>query len=469
MRVRNSVYDRWALGMRRARYFRPGERVGAAVSGGPDSVLMLDFLERLSRDVGFTLAVVHFNHRLRGPESDEDEGFVRNRARSLHLPFLRGDARVAEEARRQRRNLEATARDFRYRFFFGLVRQGRLDKIATAHTLDDQAETVLLHLLRGTGTKGLGGIHPSLEGKIIRPFLTLTREEIERTARERNLPFRVDSTNLETRFRRNKVRLGLLPLLEKEYNPEVKKLLSGLSAQARDDEAHLEQQAREHAAAWRVREGGAERIPRRVLGGLPPALERRVLRQMVQAVMGSLHGVTHQHMEALGEFALKAQSGKKLLLPHGVVARTEFEWLALCREPGESPAGGFAYPVVPPGSVSVAEIGRSFTFKVVDSQESPRDYSREEWPELDPLNLPARLVFRSWREGDRYCPAGHRKSVRVKELFRRRKVPAGERALWPLLDSERGIVCGRGLPVAQWAVAGEGEGKVLLIQEAALA
>ncbi|MCL5005909.1 MAG: tRNA lysidine(34) synthetase TilS [Acidobacteria bacterium] len=468
MRVRSNVYDRWSLEMRRGHFFRPGERIGVAVSGGPDSVLLLDFLDRLSRDTGFTLAVIHFNHHLRGTESEEDEEFVRNRARELHLPFLGGEARVAEEARKQRRNLEATARDLRYRFFLGLVRQGRVDKVATAHTLDDQAETVLIHILRGTGTKGLGGIHPSFEGKIIRPFLSLTRHEIETTARERKLPFRVDSTNLDTRFRRNKVRLGLLPLLEKEYNPEVKRLLSELAARAREDEAYLEQQARERAGAWRMREGGAERIPRRVLAGLPPALARRVLRQMVQAVMGSLHGVTYRHIEALQDFSLKSQSGRKLLLPHGLVARTEFEWLILCQEAGESKAAGFAYAVVPPGTISVAEIGRSFTFKVVDSEQAPRDYISGEWPELNPLNLPARLLFRNWQEGDRYCPTGHQKPVRVKELFRRHKVPAGDRFHWPVLDSERGIVCVRGLPAAKWAVSGEGKGRILLIQETAL-
>jgi len=468
MRVRNSVYGRWSLEMRRAQFFRPGERIGAAVSGGLDSVLMLDFLERLSRDIGFTLAVIHFNHHLRGTESDEDEGFVRSRARDLHLPFLRGEARVAEEARQQRRNLEATARDLRYRFFLGLVRQGRLDKVATAHTLDDQAETVLIHILRGTGTKGLGGIHPSFEGMIVRPFLSLTREEVETVAKERSLPFRVDSTNLDTRFRRNKVRLELLPLLEKEYNPEVKRLLSELSARAREDEAYLDHEAREHAGAWRVREEGAERISRRMIEGLATALARRVLRQMVQTVMGSLQGVTHRHIEALEAFALKSQSGRKLILPHGLVARTEFEWLILRVEPAGSKAADFAYAVVPPAAISVAEIGRSFTFKIVDSDEAPRDYNNWEWPELNSLNLPARLVLRNWREGDRYCPAGHRKSVRVKELFRRHRVPAGDRFLWPVLDSERGIVCARGLPAANWAVTGEAKGKILLIQEIAL-
>ena len=468
MRVRPGLYDRWSMEMRRARFFHPGERIGVAVSGGPDSVLMLHFLQKLSRDMGFMVAVVHFNHHLRGTESDEDARFVRRSAQDLGLPFLRGEARVAEEACKQRRNLEATARDLRYRFFLGLIRQGRVDKVTTAHTLDDQAETVLIHILRGTGTKGLGGIHPSFEGKIIRPFLSLTRAEIEAEVRERELPFRVDSTNLDTRFRRNKVRHGLLPLLEREYNPEVKRLLSELAARARDDEAYLEQQAREHAGAWRVREGGAERIPRRVLTGLPPALARRVLRQVVHAVAGSLQGVTYRHIEALQRFALKSQSGRRLVLPRGLVARTEFEWLILRLEGGESKTATFAYPVMPPGTISVAEIARSLTFKVVDSEEAPSDYNKGEWPKLNPLNLPAQMVFRNWREGDRYRPAGHQKSVRVKELFRRRKVPAGERPLWPVLDSERGIVCARGLPAADWAVVGEMKGKVLLIEEIAL-
>ena len=455
--------------MRRARFLHPGERVGVAVSGGPDSVLLLDFLQRLSRDVGFTLAVVHFNHHLRGAESDEDARFVRRWAQELELPFLCGEARVAEEARKRCRNLEATARELRYRFFLGLIRQGRVDQVATAHTLDDQAETVLIHILRGTGTKGLGGIHPSFEGKIMRPFLSLTRAEIEAALQERKLAFRVDSTNLDTGFRRNKIRLGLLPLLEREYNPEVKRLLSELSDRARDDEAYLEQQAREHAGAWRVRDGGEERIPRRFLADLPPSLVRRVLRQAVQAVTGSLQGMTYRHIEALREFALKSQSGRKLLLRHGLVARTEFEWLILSCEAGESGAtAAFAYPVALPGTISVAEIGRCFTFKMVDSEEVPRDYNRGEWPEINPLNLPAQLVFRNWREGDRYCPAGRRKSVRVKELFRRSRVPRDERSLWPVLDSERGIVCARGLPAAGWAVMGEVRGKVLLIQEIAL-
>ena len=171
--------------------------------------------------------------------------------------------------------------------------------MATAHTLDDQAETVLLHILRGTGTRGMGGIHVSLQDKIIRPFLNLTRAEIEDEILKRNLNFRVDSSNLDTSFRRNKVRMELLPVIEKEYNPEIKRLLSELAARAREDENYLDLQARERAGAWRLREDGTEKISRSALRSMPGALARRVLRQMLSEVGSGPAGITHRHIEAL--------------------------------------------------------------------------------------------------------------------------------------------------------------------------
>jgi tRNA(Ile)-lysidine synthase len=463
------LYNRWLAETRKRPFARAGDRVGAAVSGGPDSVLMLDFLARMAGDVGFQLAVVHFNHHLRGAESDEDERFVRNLAGRFGVPFFRADARVAEEARKRRRNLEATAREFRYRFFLGLIRLEKVDKVATAHTLDDQAETVLLHILRGTGTRGLGGIHRSLQNKIVRPFLALTRAEIEEEVDKRGLQFRVDSTNLDTRFRRNRVRRELLPMLEKEYNPEIKRLLSELAVRAREEESYLDQQARERAGAWRLREDGAEKISRTALRSMPPALARRVLRRMLSEVGDSRAGLTHRHIDAAYHFALESQSGRRLQFPRGLRARIEFDWLILSSEAGNGEAAEFVYNVVIPCTISVAEIGRIITFKIVGAENGDRGYNGSEWPRLDPLRMPAQLVFRNWRQGDRYCPSGSQKPVKVKELLRRHRVPLSERAHWPVLDSKNGIVCSRGLPAAAWAAAKKGSSKVLVIQEARIA
>ncbi|HET9177395.1 MAG TPA: tRNA lysidine(34) synthetase TilS [Terriglobia bacterium] len=469
MPTSTDLYRRWLTQTRKHPFVHAGERIGAAVSGGPDSVLMLDFLARMAGDAGFQLAVVHFNHHLRGAESDEDESFVRKLAGQYGVPFFRGEARVAQEARKRRLNLEATAREFRYRYFLGLIRQGKVDKVATAHTLDDQAETVLLHILRGTGTRGLAGIHSNLQNKIIRPFLGLTRAEIEAEIGRRSLPFRVDSTNLETRFRRNKVRLELLPMLEREYNPEIKRLLSEMAARAREDEAYLDHQARERAGAWRLREDGAVKISRPALRNMPPALARRVLRQMVAEVGSGLAGVTHRHIESIYHLAIDSQSGKKVQVPHGLTARSEFDWLILSPAEGNVSPLEFVYKVVVPGTITVTEISRSVTFKIIGCADTDQGYNDMEWPKLDPLKMPGRLVFRNWRPGDRYRPSGSQKSVKVKELFLRHRIPFGQRACWPVLDSELGIVCARGLPGAAWAVANEECDRVLVIRETRLA
>lgn len=247
MLVKSHVYSRWLKEAIRQGTFRAGERVGVAVSGGPDSVLLLHFLKDSATELGITPAAVHFNHHLRGAESDGDERFVRTLAGSLGIAFMGGEADVARVARDKKRNLEATARELRYRFFFSLVDQGRLDKVVTAHTANDQAETVLMRLLRGAGTRGLSGIYPLLEGKVARPFLDLTRTEIIGELEARGLEFRIDSTNLDTRLVRNKIRRELLPLLKREFNPAVIPLLKSHADRARDEEAFLEQQARERS------------------------------------------------------------------------------------------------------------------------------------------------------------------------------------------------------------------------------
>lgn len=434
-----------------------------AVSGGPDSVLLLDFMKHLAREMGLRLAVVHFNHHLRGAESDADEGFVGALASRLGVEFIRGEADVAQVAGERRRNLEATARDLRYRFFFSLVNQGRLDTVATAHSANDQAETVLLRLLRGTGTRGLGGIFPVLEGKVVRPFLNLTRAQIEAELQERKLEYRADSTNRDPRLQRNKIRLELLPQLRKDFNPEVIPLLKELSDRARDDEAYLEQQARERAHPWRVREGAEEKIPLSPLLDFPPAIERRVLRQMIQAARGNLRRITHAHIEALRRFASETQSGRSLTLPGNLVARKEFDWLAVGPQPPPAGERAYAYAVQVPGEFSVPQLGLTFRFKIVEPEGNRKAYNDAEMAGLDPLKLAGGLVLRNWRAGDRFRPLGSGKTWKLKELFRQRRIPAGKRKAWPVLECGKEIVWVRGFPPASAVAASPGSKQVMMI------
>jgi len=463
MARQSRLYTWWSHEMRRSEIFRPGERVGVAVSGGPDSMLLLDFMKDFARDFGLALAVIHFNHHLRGAESDADEQFVRERAEQLGVGFFRGEADVAAEARQRHRNLEATARDLRYRFFFSLTNESKLDKVATAHTANDQAETVLLRLLRGAGTRGLGGIYPVLDGKVVRPFLNLSRPEVERELRDRKLAWRVDSSNLNPRNRRNQIRMELLPQLQKDFNPEIIGLLKELADRARDDEEYLEQQARERARPWRVREGQEEKIPVRCLMELPPAIARRVLRQMALATRGTLKGITYEHIESLRRFAARGHSGRRLTLPGGLEGRKEFDWLLLSPHPSDNSAQQFAYPVTVPGEIHVPNLELIFRFKIVGANEHPQAYNECGGSRLDWGKLSQPLVLRSWRAGDQFRIAGSRRRRKLKELFERRKIPVGQRKLWPVLVSGEEIVWVRDFPPAACAAADTPNAKQLLV------
>ena len=464
---RQELFIRWAQRMRRNGLLRPGDRAGVAVSGGADSVLLLEFMRLLAKSLGFVVSVVHFNHHLRGAESDADENFVRDLAARLGVDFIHGEADVGRVAREHHRNLEATARELRYRFFFSLTRRGRLDKVATAHTANDQAETILLRLLRGTGTRGLSGIHPTLEGRIVRPFLNLTRAEIEAEIAHRDLPFRTDSSNRNLLLRRNKIRLDLLPQLARDFNPEVVRLLAGLADRARHDEEFLESQARERAQAWRIREEEEEKIPVRPLAEFPPALARRVVRQMILAVNGSLTGFTHRHIEAVLELVTGGQSGRHLVLPADVSARREFEWLVIARRPQILPQADYSYAVTPPAEVSLPALGATLHFKIVEGVAAGEAYNQKERASLDFGKLSGELILRNWRPGDRFKPFGSRKSLKVKELFRQHRIAAEKREGWPVLECGRQIIWVRGFPVAASVASSEGTDRALIITEEA--
>lgn len=481
------VLSRWRAAMRQAGFFQAGDRVGVAVSGGADSILLLDFMVALGRELGFRLAVVHFNHCLRGSESDADERFVRDRASELGLDLVGGRADVARVARERKKNLEATARELRYRFFFSLVRKGRLDKVATAHTANDQAETVLLRLLRGAGTRGLGGIYPTLSGGVVRPFLSLTRAEVEDEVAVRGLASREDSSNRDTRFKRNYLRRAIMPLLERELNPRAVLALSAFADRSRDDEAFLEQQSRERSRPWIVHEAGSLKIPVQRLNEFPPAVARRVLRQMLSELPINDGGLTidrkidvrqflkgpspsYGDIESVRHLAREAQSGKRLLVG-AIEVRKEFDWLVMSRLSGATrppEAAGFTHEIKPPAEVSIPELDLLLRFRMTDKLDAnlpQQEYTGLVW--LDAVDSRGPLILRNFRPGDRVTLSAHDKPTKMKEIFQRRRVPWQQRSYWPVLELNGRIIWTRGwaVPVGFSGDSGLAGRKLLLIQE----
>src|SRR5258707_867635 len=224
--------------IREQQMLRPGERVAVACSGGADSVALLRSLVDLHETLGVVLSVAHFHQHMRGAEADTDKQFVEELAATLQLEFHSASGNVPQHAAQSKISIETAARELRHQWFAELIKLGKTDKIATAHTLDDQAETVLMRILRGTGTRGLAGIAAAHKSKhLVRPLLTTSRREVEAYLRAKGQCWREDSSNLDLGHTRNRVRHSLLPLLERDFNPAIRQTLADLAdvAQAEND------------------------------------------------------------------------------------------------------------------------------------------------------------------------------------------------------------------------------------------
>lgn len=487
--------------IRRLDLLHPGGRVGVAVSGGADSVGLLRLLLELRHELGIVLSIVHFNHKLRGPESDEDEAFVAELACAYKLEFhvSRGD--VAIEADANHLSIETAAREMRYAFFRELQEEDtagsrRLDAIATGHTLDDQAETVLMRVLRGTGTHGLGGIYPvvALEEeaaseadetspKVIRPLLTIRHRELEDYLKEIHQPWREDSSNRNLHHTRNRVRHVLLPLLEREFNPAVTTNLAELADIARAEEDYWENEVSGWmgtAIHWTPPDWAGSRVPAGSLLQLQPhnpELQKRLLepgplimnasidllwllseplaiqRRAIKAV-GDTAGfpLEFKHVEEIVHFATdENNSGKHLSLPLGWKVVREAESLNFLtpdlRTKDRIPAD-YEYSLALPGRAIVPEAGIVIeAVQVLPGQQ--RDPNADGFDRLLDASLVSNpLRVRNWRAGDRFWPAHTKAPKKIKELLQEKHVTGPDRPAWPVVVSGDEIVWVRGLPAA---------------------
>lgn len=298
-----------------------GRRLLVAVSGGVDSTVLLHGLRELSQEFGLNLAVGHVNHGLRGDDSEADEQAVRALAGALGLDFAgrRVDPQGLREGAPSSRRLalQEAARHLRYRALRAMAGELAADCVATGHNADDQAETVLLRVLRGTGPSGLGGIPMrSEDGALVRPLLRVPRAAIETWARERGLSWREDRSNRSLRYARNRLRERWLPALAREFNPQLLRALGDLAEAQRRESEWLEAEAEREAAARFLLEGEALWIEVKDWGSLPEALARRLARRALHRV-GAGRSVTRRHLERMLHFIREARPQARLELPGG--------------------------------------------------------------------------------------------------------------------------------------------------------
>lgn len=295
----------------RFRMWEPRMRILLAVSGGPDSMALLHCLMELKALHGGTFGVIHLNHGLR-PEADEEENFVGNTAKSLNLPFF--SKKVDLEKDWPNLSIEEAGRQARYHFFKKILEKEGFNRIATAHHADDQAEQILMNLVRGCGTDGLSGI-PAVQGKIVRPLIHIKKEELLSWLSEKTFPFREDASNKDLRFLRNRVRIELLPLLEKDFNPAIRKNLLQLSNIAYEEKLFWEDFTKKMFQDVLIEKKEAFcTLSMEKLNALMPALQARVLRNAIEQVKGNLLAVRKSHMESIQDL-LRQKESKTLHLP----------------------------------------------------------------------------------------------------------------------------------------------------------
>jgi tRNA(Ile)-lysidine synthase len=420
----------------RFRMLGPSERVLVAVSGGPDSLALLHLLHALQDDLSISLTVAHLNHQLRGRESDADEEFVKQVAQGLGLKCLTRSVDVRQHAGMHQLSLEEAGRELRYAFLKDAAAATTSTRIAVGHTLNDQAETVLMRLVRGAGLAGLSAIYPVVRFSdalsLIRPLIDVSRQEVLQFLEEKSLAYRTDASNQDLRFVRNRIRAEVLPYLAEHFNAKVIQALARYAELAGEDEAFLSNLAETAAAHMLIRRSAEIHLTINELDKQPRALQRRILREALRQTTGSLRKVQFSHIESILQLTDPDMSGKRVQLPFGVSVRREFSELVFA--PVAQAAAPFFYRLSIPGSIEVPEARCRIDATVVDRESM--DFSLLDATSttaiFDSRGLPAELIVRNRLPGDRYrTPGGGRK--KVKELMIEKKIPRSQRDRIPVL------------------------------------
>jgi tRNA(Ile)-lysidine synthase len=414
-----------------------GAKVIVAVSGGPDSVCLLEILIRLRETLNVSLIVAHLDHGLRPGEDERETEFVETLAMRLGIPC--DCERAVQLANARGTCLEERARELRYRFFEGVLSKYHAQRVALGHNKNDQAETVLMNMLRGTGSAGLSGMPPVRENCYIRPLIRTTREEILAYVREKGLPYMTDSSNLEKKYLRNRIRMELMPMLLK-YQPRLIDHLDDLAFLCREENRFMEREAEKRLQEMiRLASEQAFDISIDALNGLPVALKHRVIRGAIQRAKGDLRRMDLGHIRAIVELIAHRRPQARINLPGHIVVKKRYDKLQFCAGE-EKLSADFSYPIEGLGRFYLEAINRTITCEEISRAEftgrSPSDWQC--FLDLETLRWP--LMLRNFRPGDRFMPLGLNGFKKLKDLFIDNRIPLEQRRMIPILESHGDIV-----------------------------
>ena len=418
-----------------------GDKIVVAVSGGPDSVCLLKILSQLRKLLDTDLIVAHLDHGLRPNEDEKETEFVANLARRLNLTFACN--KVSNLPKTHGASIEEKAREARYQFLTKVLDKHHAQKIALGHNMNDQAETVLMHILRGTGSTGLSGILPIRENRFIRPLINVTRDEIHTYLKQKNTLFIMDSSNLEKKYLRNKIRLELIPVLL-EYQPGLIRHLGELAFLCRQENQFMEEEARkglqtvildstDHSLGLSLSTFKNFSLP----------LQYRIIRQAIKRVKGNLRRIDIGHVRAIMGLINNSRPQIKINLPDNLIIKKSYTKLRFSSGI-EIETKNFSYHIKNMGRFQIQEINQTILLEEISKKDFllPIPSPQEAFLDLDRIRWPLRV--RNFKPGDRFMPFGLNGFKKVKDIFIDNKIPFEERKKIVILESGNNIVwvCG---------------------------
>ena len=422
-----------------------GDTVIVGVSGGPDSMALLFALHQLQDGYQLSLWASHYNHKLRGKESDQESEFVKSQAERIGVPLLveNDDGSLLKT----KSNLEEMARKKRYDFFQRKALELNAQKIALGHTATDQVETFFLWLFRGTGTKGLGGTPPVRDNLIIRPLIEIERGEIIGFLKHEGIPWKEDPTNKSGNFLRNRVREILIPKLLDEFDPHFTKKIIKSTEIFRDDDILLEKLTIDKFNEISIKNNKNNvLVDINRLKELEVSLKRRIIRYAFKIIQGSLRRVTFDHVERILKLMESPLPHSQISLPYGIEVYKEYDCLRFAR-PLKEPISFYYEVNKVPEIITIPEIERKITITMLDWDQSNSPLTEKNIALIDFEKIKLPLIVRNWKRGDRFQPLGTQGSKKVKDFFMGLKIPRIARKQVPLVLFRDQIVWIAGLRV----------------------
>lgn len=415
---------------------KQNDKVIIGLSGGPDSSALAVVLTEIADFYKIQLIIAHFNHGLRGAESDQDEQEAGKLALQLNWPFI--SRKMDQISVPKGFSPEDYYRRQRFQFFDDVARVNNANKVALGHNLQDQAETVLLHLLRGTGLEGLKGITPLRDGKYIRPLLEISRQEIIRYLDGAGINYRHDSSNENKIHLRNKIRHELLPYFKNEFNPRITEALAQMAEIINEDNLFIQQHVNKALNSDFVKKQKNKILLNiEYIKTLPRSIQRRLIKELLESFNFQKNGITFLHIELVEKLVQQIESGKKISLPGGVEARREYENLILERTAIDSKPVEFLYRVEIPGSVNIIQRKIIVNLQLVNKNKIDFSNKNKSYLDMDKIQFP--LILRNRRAGDWFQPLGMNGRQKLKSFFINHKISQKKRNEIIVLADEQGI------------------------------